>query len=284
MPSWAVELLKILGFTTPFIYAAGTYRLFHWLDKNASTRAKNALVDWLRGGPFDRNAVSGIVIGMFDRIYTHPLLTRNAFIRSSCISIALFIIFLYEFHPAPNETSIITTYFPIQPGWIITFVIGLNLLTNIGSDYLSLFVVRYFLLVGQRNPAVSALLAAAAGTLIVLSFIVLRNGLRSFAQISRAFICFFLGHNNSLVGAELARFRMEGYASCCATCPFMASPLCLRSSCFERARLFPTCSRMDPMVHQRRTPTPIGCGRLRDGRHRIHHRFVVSFYLVSESA
>ena len=30
------ELLKYLGFTTPLIYAAAVYGLFHWLDENAS--------------------------------------------------------------------------------------------------------------------------------------------------------------------------------------------------------------------------------------------------------
>ena len=33
------ELLKLLGLTTPFIWAAA-YGLFHWLDENASDKAK----------------------------------------------------------------------------------------------------------------------------------------------------------------------------------------------------------------------------------------------------
>ena len=37
------ELLKLLGFTTPLIYAAAAYGLFHWLDENASDEAKTVL-------------------------------------------------------------------------------------------------------------------------------------------------------------------------------------------------------------------------------------------------
>jgi hypothetical protein len=36
MPGWLTEMLKLLGFTTPFIYAVTTYGFFHWLDKKAS--------------------------------------------------------------------------------------------------------------------------------------------------------------------------------------------------------------------------------------------------------
>ena len=37
------ELLKLLGFTTPLIYAGPAYALFHWLDEKASDEAKAAL-------------------------------------------------------------------------------------------------------------------------------------------------------------------------------------------------------------------------------------------------
>jgi hypothetical protein len=43
MPSWAIEALKLFGFTTPFISAAATYGLLHWLDKKAAGPAKTGL-------------------------------------------------------------------------------------------------------------------------------------------------------------------------------------------------------------------------------------------------
>ena len=42
MPNWLTEVLKLLGLTTPFIYAAASYRFFHWLDQKASGPAKEA--------------------------------------------------------------------------------------------------------------------------------------------------------------------------------------------------------------------------------------------------
>jgi hypothetical protein len=42
------ELLKLLGFGTPFIYAATTYGLFHWLDANASDEGKAAISHLLK--------------------------------------------------------------------------------------------------------------------------------------------------------------------------------------------------------------------------------------------
>jgi hypothetical protein len=48
------EALKLLGLSTPFIYAAATYGFFHFLDKKASGQAKKAISEWL--GPIEVNA------------------------------------------------------------------------------------------------------------------------------------------------------------------------------------------------------------------------------------
>jgi hypothetical protein len=36
--TYLLEIIKQLGFITPFIYAAGTYGFFHYLDKQASAK------------------------------------------------------------------------------------------------------------------------------------------------------------------------------------------------------------------------------------------------------
>jgi hypothetical protein len=41
------QILEWLGFSTPFVYAAGTYDFFHYLDKQASPKAKKAISGWL---------------------------------------------------------------------------------------------------------------------------------------------------------------------------------------------------------------------------------------------
>jgi hypothetical protein len=96
MPSWLTEALKVLGFTTPLIYAAATYGVFHWLDKKASGQAKRAISGWLQSGQYDRVAFSNTTIELFDRIYTRQLLSWQAFLRSALITICVTIILQYE--------------------------------------------------------------------------------------------------------------------------------------------------------------------------------------------
>jgi hypothetical protein len=48
MPTWLSEVLKLLGFSTPFVYAAAVYGFFHYLDKKASGQAKKAISAWLQ--------------------------------------------------------------------------------------------------------------------------------------------------------------------------------------------------------------------------------------------
>jgi hypothetical protein len=38
-----LEAAKLLGFSTPFVYASATYGLFHYLDNSASEEAKQAI-------------------------------------------------------------------------------------------------------------------------------------------------------------------------------------------------------------------------------------------------
>ncbi len=99
MPGWLAEVLKALGFTTPFIYAAATYGLFHLADKKASGQAKRAISGWLEPKEYDKAAVSAAIIEMFDRVYTRPLLSWRALFRSALITFAVTLIVLREFAP-----------------------------------------------------------------------------------------------------------------------------------------------------------------------------------------
>jgi hypothetical protein len=47
------EALKLLGFATPFAYAAGTFGLFHSLDKEVSDEARIAISAWLQPREYD---------------------------------------------------------------------------------------------------------------------------------------------------------------------------------------------------------------------------------------
>jgi hypothetical protein len=81
MPSWLTEVLKLLGFTTPFVYAAATYGVFHWLDKKASGPAKKALTARLQSQPPNKETLANYALEVFDGIYSKPLWHVTAFSR-----------------------------------------------------------------------------------------------------------------------------------------------------------------------------------------------------------
>jgi hypothetical protein len=68
------EALKLLGFGTPFIYASATYGFFHYLDRKASGKAKQAISAWFKPLEYDKAAVATVLVELFDGLYTTPLL------------------------------------------------------------------------------------------------------------------------------------------------------------------------------------------------------------------
>src|SRR5947209_17686947 len=86
MPGWLNEVLKLLGFTAPFVYAAATYGVFHWLDKKASGAAKHTLTMRLQSAIPTRELVANFTVEVFDKIYTYPLFRWRAFWRSAAIT------------------------------------------------------------------------------------------------------------------------------------------------------------------------------------------------------
>jgi hypothetical protein len=76
------DLLKLLGFGTPLIYAGAAYAFFHWLDENASDEAKAALARTMSLKDYKSEQVASALVEVFDRIYTYPLLRWQAFFRS----------------------------------------------------------------------------------------------------------------------------------------------------------------------------------------------------------
>jgi len=163
------EALDKLGLATPFIYGAGTYGFFHYLDNQASGQAKKAIAGWFKPLEYDRAAVAAAVVEIFDRLYTHPLLGWRAILRSALFTIVITAIFAYEI------LSIQTVDHPP-----LQFVAGL-LLTNIISDYISLFFVRKLLVVGGKWPIVALVGGPVAGMCVVTLFFVAREvGLLAF--------------------------------------------------------------------------------------------------------
>jgi hypothetical protein len=90
------DALKLLGFATPFAYAAATFGFFHYFDEKISDEAKTAVSAWLQPKEYDKSAVAAAMLEMFDRIYTKPLFAWRALFRSALITIGIMLIFLYE--------------------------------------------------------------------------------------------------------------------------------------------------------------------------------------------
>jgi len=80
------NFLEAAGLGTPFIFAAATYGLFFWLDRNASAPASKAISGWLKGQSYSRIDIRSAVISVFDRLYSSPLLRIRAFLRYSVVS------------------------------------------------------------------------------------------------------------------------------------------------------------------------------------------------------
>jgi hypothetical protein len=90
------EILKVLGFSKPLVYAGAAFGLFDFLDKKASKEAKAAIFEWFQRIRYDKVAVSNALVEVFDRLYTKPLLGWRAFSRSILFTLIVSVIFAIE--------------------------------------------------------------------------------------------------------------------------------------------------------------------------------------------
>jgi len=175
------DALKLLGFATPFVYAAATFGFFHYFDERISDEAKTAVSEWLLPKKYDKSAVSAAVLEMFDRIYTTPLLSWRALLRSVLITTGVTATLIYEMYRLTGSfeshnliwntpklefevIDLLTKTFHAFVGalWIM-------LIVNIVTDYMSLFVVRRFLRAGVERPVISI----TAGPIVGVFFVIL---------------------------------------------------------------------------------------------------------------
>jgi hypothetical protein len=172
------ELFKLLGLGTPFLYAGATYGLFHWLDVSASDEAKEALSTLIRVREYDKTKVSSAILEVFDRIYTHPLLTFRAFLRSTMITVLITGVFAYELWDAVIDER--TKPWIVEHKYAFTVMMASMLSATSISDYLSLFIIRYLLVVSSRRPIVALLTSSLIAVLILIVAGILRVMFSSF--------------------------------------------------------------------------------------------------------
>lgn len=159
------ELFKLVGLGTPFLYAGGTYAFFHWLDVNASDEAKAALSRLLSFKEYDRINVSSAVVQAFDRVYTHPLGTLRAFLRSAIITTLISAVVSYELWYLFTTEGAVKWMFEHKALYVV--IMSLMLAVTCITDYLFLFIIRRWLVVFSRRPIVSLL---ASSLIFILVF------------------------------------------------------------------------------------------------------------------
>jgi hypothetical protein len=169
------ELFKLIGLGTPFLYAGGTYAFFRWLDTNTSDEARAALSRLVKLRTVDGVKLSSAILQAFDTVYTFPLLSWRAFIRSSLITITftgLYILyFVYSGLPSGRYLDL-----PSEPTWFVQMIklFGASWTVNLLTDYVSLFIVRRWLIVAGGRPIIALILCSMIGVFITAASIVLR--------------------------------------------------------------------------------------------------------------
>jgi hypothetical protein len=165
MPGWLTEVLKLLGFTTPFVYTAATYGLFYYADRKASGKAKAALSAWVQSGQRRRNSEE-VIIDLFNKIYTDKLLSANALIRSASITLLVSSLIWFEVGdvtvggPLVSYISGKTDFDEFRIDSIGVFTTNIF---NVMSDYVSLFFIKRWLLYGRQHIVTSVFVAAIVG-------------------------------------------------------------------------------------------------------------------------
>jgi hypothetical protein len=161
----------LLPFTTPFVYAAAVYGLFHYLDERASGPATKAISAWLQPREYDKTAVADAMVEIFDRLYTRPLLGWRAFMRSALFTICMTVVFVYEFGLLSKgnrvENGLMTWTREVGHVWA-WFILAQSVLAIVICDYVALFIIRPFLSLGRHRQVIASLLAPVAGISIVL--------------------------------------------------------------------------------------------------------------------
>ena len=148
---------------TPIIYAAGVYGFFRFLDEKSSDEAKGMIKHWLSKLDYDDASVADALVGAFDSIYTRPLWSMKAFVRSAAISMALTLLLAFE------QTGV---GFGGQLGFLLLLM---ALVSNVLSDYVSLFFVRRWLSAGGHSPVALIIVGVIIGSAVILLFFELKE-------------------------------------------------------------------------------------------------------------
>jgi hypothetical protein len=167
------KLFDLIGLGVPFYLAAATYAVFIWLDNNASDDVTEVISSWLHGRSQRKPDFGNVIVNAFDWIYTSPLMQIKALRRSAAVSttiwlLSYFIPWSVEFNFLPKESVFWNV---AHDSSFISLAIGvmITLPFVILSDYISLFVVRGFLVLASAHPIKASIGAFTVGYFIITS-------------------------------------------------------------------------------------------------------------------
>jgi hypothetical protein len=175
------DALRLLGLSTPFIFAVSAYGLFYWIDIKASDEVKAAIESVLKVTDHDKRQVTAALVAIFDRLYTRPLLHWRAFSRSLLATLVITALYFLEektvFHSIVQS---ITGNDPALHGDEARRELTITLFSNVITDYLSLFIIRKLLIASGNRPV----LALFTGSIIGMLFIYVAYSVRFFIFLS----------------------------------------------------------------------------------------------------
>lgn len=173
MDEFLKKLAENFGYVTPFLYATGTYKLFDRLDQNASSDAKQLLASTMNLKEKNTKDIATALVEVFDRIYTYPLRSWKCLRRSLLLSVMVTIIYAYEYLSLRSDLS--SAFLNAWSGGrrkfkaalLYGYYCGGVLLTNVTTDYMSLFIIRPWLIRAGSRPVFALLSAILLGVPVV---------------------------------------------------------------------------------------------------------------------
>jgi len=165
------QALELLGFSTPFIYAAATYGVLHYLDRKASGPAKRTISSWINSTYVDKEKGAAVALEIFDRIYTAPLWGWRAIARSIVYTTIVTILGVWHIYPA---LFWLATFVPVsfQIQW------SQRIMCNYAADYAALYLIRRWLVFGGAMPLLAALTGPLIGVVVLFGFYTVTDVIR----------------------------------------------------------------------------------------------------------
>jgi hypothetical protein len=117
---------------------------------HAADHAKVSIAGVLRLRPVDPQAMAAALLELFDRLYSKPLLSWRAALRSALYTAIVSIIWSFEFFGSASPFIAYRENVELELYLQIILGIALSMSINAISDYLSLFLIRPWL---QRSGA-----------------------------------------------------------------------------------------------------------------------------------